>query len=343
MPMPEKWKSRRGGVSEKWRRRCRKAACRPPTSCCRRPAAGAGTAGPRAGRSRWRRSRHGRGPPGPGRSRGLRCPGARAGLAAGAGLPQRRARGPGRQLLRRLAHAAAAGARADVPGRPAAAGRADQPPRPRRAGVAGELAQALRGHLARDQPRPRVPRCRHARDGAPRRRPLSATAATTRAFEEMRAERLRRRRPRTPGSRNASPTCSASSTASRPRPPRPSQAQSRVKALARMERLAPVLTASDFDFEFREPLSLPNPMLAFDGLACGYGDTAIVAGIDRSVLAGPAHRHPGRQRPGQVDPGEDDRRHAGAAGRPHHRRQGPGPSATSRSRNSTCCTATTAR
>ena len=41
------------------------------------------------------------------------------------------------------------------------------------------------------------------------------------------------------------------------------QAQSRVKALARMERLGPVLTSADFQFEFREPLNLPNPMLAF--------------------------------------------------------------------------------
>jgi ATP-binding cassette subfamily F protein 3 len=64
------------------------------------------------------------------------------------------------------------------------------------------------------------------------------------------------------------------------------QAQSRVKALARMERLAPVLTASDFEFEFREPLSLPNPMLSFDGLVCGYGRVPIVADVSRSVLAG---------------------------------------------------------
>ncbi len=64
------------------------------------------------------------------------------------------------------------------------------------------------------------------------------------------------------------------------------QAQSRVKALARMEKLAPVLTASDFSFEFREPLSLPNPMLSFDGLRCGYGKTEIVGNISRSVLAG---------------------------------------------------------
>ena len=64
------------------------------------------------------------------------------------------------------------------------------------------------------------------------------------------------------------------------------QAQSRVKALARMEKLAPVLTASDFDFEFREPQSLPNPMLSFDSLVCGYGKTPIVGNVSRSVLAG---------------------------------------------------------
>jgi ATP-binding cassette, subfamily F, member 3 len=71
------------------------------------------------------------------------------------------------------------------------------------------------------------------------------------------------------------------------------QAQSRVKALQRMEKLAPVLTASDFVFEFREPQSLPNPMLAFDGLSCGYppavpdgAPLTIVRDIHRSVLAG---------------------------------------------------------
>ncbi|MBA4257312.1 MAG: ABC transporter, partial [Polaromonas sp.] len=48
------------------------------------------------------------------------------------------------------------------------------------------------------------------------------------------------------------------------------QAQSRVKALERMEKIAPVLTAADFQFEFREPLSLPNPMLAIRDAAFGY-------------------------------------------------------------------------
>jgi ATP-binding cassette subfamily F protein 3 len=65
------------------------------------------------------------------------------------------------------------------------------------------------------------------------------------------------------------------------------QAQSRVKALDRMERLAPVLTASDFQFEFREPASLPNPMLNLRDVACGYGSESIILRkVTRSVMAG---------------------------------------------------------
>jgi ATP-binding cassette subfamily F protein 3 len=64
------------------------------------------------------------------------------------------------------------------------------------------------------------------------------------------------------------------------------QAQSRVKALERMEKLAPVLTSADFTFEFRPPQALPNPMLTLKDVAAGYGDSVIVRHVDRSVLAG---------------------------------------------------------
>ena len=76
------------------------------------------------------------------------------------------------------------------------------------------------------------------------------------------------------------------------------QAQSRVKALARMERIAPVLTSADFSFEFKEPKNLPNPMLAMSNMECGYlvqddvdPDTeptrkVIVRNINKTVLAG---------------------------------------------------------
>ena len=48
------------------------------------------------------------------------------------------------------------------------------------------------------------------------------------------------------------------------------QAQSRVKALERMEKLAPVLTSADFHFDFFEPPQLPNPMLAVRDASFGY-------------------------------------------------------------------------
>ena len=70
------------------------------------------------------------------------------------------------------------------------------------------------------------------------------------------------------------------------------QAQSRVKALARMEKLAPVLTSADFQFEFNEPQSLPNPMLAFADVACGYpgegGAAASASSITSTARCSPA-------------------------------------------------------
>ena len=64
------------------------------------------------------------------------------------------------------------------------------------------------------------------------------------------------------------------------------QAQSRIKALERMERIAPVITASSFEFEFKEPGNLPNPMLVLDDVACGYSGNAIIEHAQCSVLAG---------------------------------------------------------
>ncbi|CAN7705298.1 ATP-binding cassette domain-containing protein [Caballeronia sp. LjRoot34] len=74
------------------------------------------------------------------------------------------------------------------------------------------------------------------------------------------------------------------------------QAQSRVKALERMERIAPVLADADFTFEFKEPLNVPNPLLSMLDASFGYPapddaptgtpPTVIVRGINRSVLAG---------------------------------------------------------
>ncbi len=69
------------------------------------------------------------------------------------------------------------------------------------------------------------------------------------------------------------------------------QAQSRVKQIERMEKVAPVLASADFTFAFQEPKNLPNPMLAITDAAFGYtsevGDiTTILQGVSRTVLAG---------------------------------------------------------
>ena len=74
------------------------------------------------------------------------------------------------------------------------------------------------------------------------------------------------------------------------------QAQSRVKALERMEKIGPVLAEADFTFEFKEPANLPNPMLALQEVSCGYPPpegapagtppTVIVRNVSKSVLAG---------------------------------------------------------
>ena len=48
------------------------------------------------------------------------------------------------------------------------------------------------------------------------------------------------------------------------------QAQSRVKAMDRMTRLAPVIAESPFTFRFRTPAAAPDPMLVLDELTCGY-------------------------------------------------------------------------
>jgi ATP-binding cassette subfamily F protein 3 len=74
------------------------------------------------------------------------------------------------------------------------------------------------------------------------------------------------------------------------------QAQSRVKALDRMEKLAPLLANAEFTFEFQEPQNLPNPMLTIDDASFGYPPaddapagtppTVIVRNVSKSVFAG---------------------------------------------------------
>ncbi len=68
------------------------------------------------------------------------------------------------------------------------------------------------------------------------------------------------------------------------------QAQSRVKALERMEKVAPLLAEAEFQFEFKEPANIPNPMLSITDASFGYvvdgRQKVILRGVSRSIQAG---------------------------------------------------------
>jgi ATP-binding cassette subfamily F protein 3 len=128
------------------------------------------------------------------------------------------------------------------------------------------------------------------------------------AFEEMRAERMSQQQSAFVRQQDKIAQLQRFIDRFKAKATKAKQAQSRVKALARMEKIAPVLTASDFAFEFREPASLPNPMLSLRDVAVGYpratddgiaaesqtpidratdtGAITIVHNVNRTVLAG---------------------------------------------------------
>ena len=65
------------------------------------------------------------------------------------------------------------------------------------------------------------------------------------------------------------------------------QAQSRVKALEKMELIAPAHATSPFTFEFRTPDSAPNPMKVMEDVRCGYHseDGAEIPVVERVMLS----------------------------------------------------------
>jgi ATP-binding cassette subfamily F protein 3 len=72
------------------------------------------------------------------------------------------------------------------------------------------------------------------------------------------------------------------------------QAQSRLKALERMELIAPAHVDSPFHFRFRAPLKAPDPLLQLDRCSAGYGERTVLSSVnltlgqgDRVGLLGP--------------------------------------------------------
>lgn len=64
------------------------------------------------------------------------------------------------------------------------------------------------------------------------------------------------------------------------------QAQSRVKALERMELIAAAHVDSPFSFSFREPESSPNPLLRIEQAIAGYAEKPVLDRINLGIQAG---------------------------------------------------------
>ena len=64
------------------------------------------------------------------------------------------------------------------------------------------------------------------------------------------------------------------------------QAQSRLKALDRMERIAPAHVDAPFDFEFPEPARAPDPLLSLQSVEAGYTGKRVLDRIDLTLRPG---------------------------------------------------------
>lgn len=64
------------------------------------------------------------------------------------------------------------------------------------------------------------------------------------------------------------------------------QAQSRIKALERMEMISAAHVDSQFSFEFRAPVASPDPLLVLDEMSVGYNNVALIKNIVLAIRPG---------------------------------------------------------
>ena len=64
------------------------------------------------------------------------------------------------------------------------------------------------------------------------------------------------------------------------------QAQSRIKALERMEMISAAHIDSQFNFEFREPIAAPDPLLVLDDVSVGYSELPLLQQIAMTIRPG---------------------------------------------------------
>ena len=106
------------------------------------------------------------------------------------------------------------------------------------------------------------------------------------AFEHIRAERLANQQSQYLKQQRNIAHIESYITRFRAQATKAKQAQSRLKALQRMQTIAPAHVDSPFHFSLFEPEKIPNSLLHMEGIDAGYGNNHILKNVDFQLLPG---------------------------------------------------------
>jgi ATP-binding cassette subfamily F protein 3 len=106
------------------------------------------------------------------------------------------------------------------------------------------------------------------------------------AFERIRTERLANQQSQYIKQQRNIAHIESYITRFRAKATKAKQAQSRLKALERMQTIAPAHVDSPFHFSLFEPEKIPNSLLQMENIEAGYGDICILNNIDFQLLPG---------------------------------------------------------
>jgi len=106
------------------------------------------------------------------------------------------------------------------------------------------------------------------------------------AFERRRAERLAQQQSMYEQQQDQIKHIESFITRFKAKASKAKQAQSRIKALERMEMIAAAHVDSEFQFQFPNADKHSDPLMSFSGVSIGYGDTALLEGVKFSLRPG---------------------------------------------------------
>ena len=119
-------------------------------------------------------------------------------------------------------------------------------------------------------------------------RKLNAYAGNYSAFETQRAARLAQQQAGFEKQQRAIAHLEAFITRFRAKATKARQAQSRIRALEKLERIAAAHVDTPFSFAFRAPAEKPRQLFRLEDAAVGYDGAPVLSGIEWSVLPGDA-------------------------------------------------------